>query len=431
VSSKETEYVFNHMLTQEVVYQSILLKSRKDMHRDIARAYAQMVENSESPDDFLLQQTAYHFALADDESTGVEYLKTAVSQRLSRYQMDSALALLNWGEKYFSTKHIVLMELSAGVHEDLGQFDRALALWSELIRQQEPRIIAVSARQLADLFRRKNQLGESRKCLEHGETFRAQVNSVELNLNYEKSWVNILRAEQNFAEALEHLEKGLAIATSLNDSQKVAEILNDLGALFLNLKDPKSAEESFLKAFQIAKELKDPALFIRVVMNLGSVFFIRNQIEEAAKYFTRAAKMAETVSDPWNRLLALHNLGLAYSKAKEYDRAEKSFETALDLSIKLALQKHRFANELHLNHVILKAKGREAGEQRFRDLIQEFAKAGQWMMFGEGVTLLSQYFKDYGESDLARRELELALQELSATQEESVKNKIKYELQNF
>lgn len=432
VGAKEVEYVFNHLVTQEVVYQSILVKNRKEMHSEVAAAFEKLlIANQDNPDEFYLQQVAYHYSLAEEEEKGFEYLKIALELRRKKFQLESALALLQWSEKYFQSKRAQLLELSGEILDELGHFDRAFKIWNELLLDTDIRLKAVSTRRLADLSRKQNQTSEARRYLELGESFRPGAQSPTIDFEFEKSWANVLRNEAKWDEALARLERALRIATTLKEPLRIAETLNDLGALFLSLQDHQSAETSFLKAFQMAKELREPSIFIRVVMNLGSVFFVRKEWDTAIKHLSRAVKMAEAISDPINRLLGLHNLGLAYSKKLQFDSAKKCFQLALDLSLKLALPKHRWANELHLAYLDLKEKGREYGEQKFRALLSEFAKSGQWMMFGEGVTLLSHYFRDFGDADMACIEIERAIQELAMTNEESVKARLKSELERI
>lgn len=432
VNERETEYIFNHPLTQQVVYQSILIKNRKEMHREVAVALENSIGNTkDSIEESLLQQLAFHFATSGDETRGFSYFQMAVDQRRKQYSFESALALQNWGEPYFKSKRLEILESKAEVLGDLGEFDRAINIWAELQTSTDIAKQVKACISLSDIYRRQHQLEAARKYLEVGEASRVQVKSVDLDFEYEKSWANLLRGEKKYSEALERLERTLNLATQMNNTLKVAETLNDLGALFLNLHDVKAAETSFSKAFQLAKELREPSIFIPVVMNLGSIFYMRQEFQEAVKYFDRAEKMSQAISDPLSRLFALHNLGLAHTKLNAMDAAENCFRNALNLSIKLTLPKHRWANELHLAFISLKTKGRQVGEPKLKQLIREFAEAGEWVIFGEGVSLLSHYLKDFGETQSAIQEIEAALNTLSTTNEDAIKLRLQLDLKRI
>ena len=68
----ELEYIFRHALSQEVAYNSLLLKRRKEIHEKIGKA----IENlySDRLEEFY-EMLAYHYAKSDDISKACHYLK--------------------------------------------------------------------------------------------------------------------------------------------------------------------------------------------------------------------------------------------------------------------------------------------------------------------------------------------------------------------
>lgn len=62
---EEIEYMFKHALTQEAAHQSLLIKTRRELHRRVAQAYETMYAAS-SPDEFA-PILAHHYAEAGDE----------------------------------------------------------------------------------------------------------------------------------------------------------------------------------------------------------------------------------------------------------------------------------------------------------------------------------------------------------------------------
>jgi len=76
-----TEYSFNHALTQEVVYQTILGDRRRRLHRHVAQTIESIYQN------FLDDQIAilaYHYSAADDRPKAIEYLIKAGQQAARR-----------------------------------------------------------------------------------------------------------------------------------------------------------------------------------------------------------------------------------------------------------------------------------------------------------------------------------------------------------
>ncbi|MGO8989968.1 MAG: adenylate/guanylate cyclase domain-containing protein [bacterium] len=68
----ELEYIFKHALTQEVAYNSLLLKRRKEIHEKIGRAIEEIY-----PDrlEEFYEMLAYHYSKSDDLDKACQYLK--------------------------------------------------------------------------------------------------------------------------------------------------------------------------------------------------------------------------------------------------------------------------------------------------------------------------------------------------------------------
>ena len=85
----ELEYIFKHALTQEVVYSSLLLKRRKEIHGKIAEAI-----ESVYPDrlEEFYEALAYHYGRSDNGEKAVDYLYRAMQRASALTAMEEAKA---------------------------------------------------------------------------------------------------------------------------------------------------------------------------------------------------------------------------------------------------------------------------------------------------------------------------------------------------
>jgi class 3 adenylate cyclase/tetratricopeptide (TPR) repeat protein len=85
----ELEYIFKHALTQEVAYNSLLQKRRKEIHEKIGEA----IENL-YPDHLgeYYELLAYHFGRSDNTEKALEYLSLANQKAISLSAMEDAMA---------------------------------------------------------------------------------------------------------------------------------------------------------------------------------------------------------------------------------------------------------------------------------------------------------------------------------------------------
>ena len=83
----ELEYIFKHALTQEVAYNSLLLKRRSEIHQKIAKAienlYAERLEE-------YFEMLAYHYYKGEDSKKAVQYLKLSGNKAIRKYSVGEA-----------------------------------------------------------------------------------------------------------------------------------------------------------------------------------------------------------------------------------------------------------------------------------------------------------------------------------------------------
>jgi len=78
----ELEYIFKHALTQEVAYNSLLLKRRKEIHEQIGKAIEELYpERLEE----LYEMLAYHYSKAENLEKAYRYLKLSGEKAAKDY----------------------------------------------------------------------------------------------------------------------------------------------------------------------------------------------------------------------------------------------------------------------------------------------------------------------------------------------------------
>ncbi len=85
----ELEYIFKHALTQEVAYNSLLLKRRKEIHEKIGKAiegiYAEKLEE-------YYELLAYHYVRSENKDKAVDYLALASQKAAKTNVIEEAMA---------------------------------------------------------------------------------------------------------------------------------------------------------------------------------------------------------------------------------------------------------------------------------------------------------------------------------------------------
>jgi class 3 adenylate cyclase/tetratricopeptide (TPR) repeat protein len=162
----EREYVFKHALLQETIYESILLKTRRELHGRVAESIETLF--ADRLVDFY-PMLAYHFSSADQPARAEEYLfrageeaarSAASNEALLFFREASRLYLSLHGEggdprkKALLEKNIALALLNKGsLTESIEHFDRALEHLGVRTSRGSLARYAAFARDLADVAR--------------------------------------------------------------------------------------------------------------------------------------------------------------------------------------------------------------------------------------------------------------------------------------
>lgn len=122
----------------------------------------------------------------------------------------------------------------------------------------------------------------------------------------------IANATGHRADALDHLNKALALYERYNHQREIAHVCNNIGHVYMKQAHYQQARLYFQRAYTLAERIGDDPLLGVVLHNLGELATSsdKRDLQEAELYFTRSLLMAEQIDDReylsrWNADLAL------------------------------------------------------------------------------------------------------------------------------
>jgi predicted ATPase len=150
----ELEYLFKHALTQEVAYQSLLLKRRKEIHGRIGRAIEELyVERIEE----FYEVLAYHYEKAGVTERAVKYLHLAGQRAVQLSANEEAIA-------YLSRALELLQTLPESRERDEQELTLQLALCAPL-RNARGWAVPEAGQALTRALELSRKLGETQQTL--------------------------------------------------------------------------------------------------------------------------------------------------------------------------------------------------------------------------------------------------------------------------
>ena len=135
----------------------------------------------------------------------------------------------------------------------------------------------------------------------------------------------------NFPKALESFLFALKIAKDNNDTEGVAKIYNNIGILYSEQKDSKTAIAYFLKTKNLAEKLHDDYLLQIVLTNIGVDYKLLNKLDSALIY-TQLAYAMESRKKSDNVNILLLNMGEIYFLKEAYSSALAQYKRSVPFS---------------------------------------------------------------------------------------------------
>jgi two-component SAPR family response regulator/Flp pilus assembly protein TadD len=133
-------------------------------------------------------------------------------------------------------------------------------------------------------------------------------------------------------EAINFIERSLALFTSLNETGSIPILLVETGAVYSVTGDMEAAKKAFQKALVIWQAEKNLNAQAEVINNLAVLYHQNGEYELAADTFEMGLSMARKARYTRAEFLILVGLGDLYAEVGEFESAEQAYDKALPIA---------------------------------------------------------------------------------------------------
>jgi class 3 adenylate cyclase/tetratricopeptide (TPR) repeat protein len=386
----ELEFIFKHVLTQEVAYKSLLLKKRKDLHEQIGKAIEQLYpDRLESYYEFL----AHHYSLSDNGAKAYQYLKASGQKAMRNNSAWEAINFYNQAiavlggmpaDLELKKKKLEVLYLSISPLIALGFPENSL----EILEQGEQ--LAKELDDLHKLFRFHTNIGffyctigkyhDARTYIEQAFDAAEKLQDVDLmgavapdlfvvywpsgehvklvdvvehivdvlETNQKKEdffggpcnvyavllsfWGYSLAWRGNFKKALSLCEKSLRAATGIDDITTLGMCEGTMGHVLGHQGDLKAAKEYLESAIMHNEKAQYTPSLPYSYSWLGLVCAMAGAPETGRKHAEKGLKISSDAGYNWMNSHQYFCLGACCTQSNEYDTARLAFEKGLEIS---------------------------------------------------------------------------------------------------
>jgi tetratricopeptide (TPR) repeat protein len=423
---EDLSYLFKHALTQESAYESLLLKTRREIHRRVAQAYEQVYSERLDEHAPLLAQ---HYAEAGDDAKTLEYATRAGNQAARVYAnaealtyYTQALAVAQRGSDN-SAQLIQLFSKRGRIFELMGKYDQALANYDEmetLAQARDDRSLELGA-----LMARATILStptaqfnpvQARELSERSLMLARELNDRASEAKILWNLMLLAHFSVRYADAIVYGEQSIALARELNLREQLAYSLNDISRPYMGSNQLERGLAALREEQALWRALDNQPMLADNLNTLSTAALFSGDYDRTLALCREAYRLGHTINNPWSQAHSLMNTSLIYLDRGEVERAVQTMEECL----RLAQQVGFFVAEGSMRALLAMtyaSMGNLPGAFEFLKLTRApEERAGAWEAGSLGI--LAQLYVLQGDLDQARdlvRQSYLALEHAPPT----------------
>ena len=407
----ELTYIFKHIITQEVAYETLLFAQRRQLHRAVALWYERTFgdgpdlsvgEGPESPLAPYYPLLVYHTHQAGDKDRERHYAELAGKWAAAQFANVEAVGYFSraleltpesdWAARYDlllvreavndlrgereaqaqDLVTLVLVSLAKEMEDDRRGAEVALRLanYTELTSDYPAALIAVQ--RAVELAARAHDLaGETDGYTAWGKVLWRQGHYDAARVPLERALAlarttgnrpgeakslyylgDVYLYQGNYPAAQEHYQRALEIYRATGHRQGEADSLSNLGVIYDELGDYPAARDRYEQALSICQTIGDRRGETMVLSNLGVVYCDLGNYEAARDDHKQALDLRLTIGDRWGEAVSLVNLGLVYHGLGDDETAQKHCQRALAIQREIGDRRGEGYSLTYLGHAL-------------------------------------------------------------------------------
>ena len=327
----EQSYLFKHVVTQEVAYESMPFAFRSMLHERVG-SYIEMTEADGI--ERHLDLLAHHYWHGENLAKKCEYLGRAGDAAQAAYANSAAIGyferlapLLEQGARVD-----VLLKLGK-VLELVGNWRRAEQVDGEAMALAEnlgdDRARAACETALAEVARKQGRYDEAVERLDRAAREFATIGE-ESGVARVLHLAGTVAAQRgDYAKAVENYDASLAIRERAGDKASMASLLSNLGIVAEYRGDYDDSRRFYERALALRTEIGDRCAIGYSMNNLGMIDVLQRRFPQSRDWFERSALISREIGDTWMLALCHNNLGNATRGLGDFEAARRHYAESL------------------------------------------------------------------------------------------------------
>ena len=350
------EYLFKHVITRDVTYQTILYSLRREYHNKIAQLFE---EKSPEEQYNYYELLAGHYRLAENRDKAKKYIWLSALKAKNNYAHNEALNYIHIFRKYKLSigEKIKSFYEEIKILKDIGKNDQSIIVCDKALKEISTKNIFYNKIVLlkADTYFRKGDytialevlsgvtnpedndihsekelikgycflyLSRKEEKLSVYKDFTENINKIKdkpLKIKALAFMANVNFYERDFQEAINLFKKVYTGAKKISNNHfRIWAVLN-MGSCFGQMGEYKRANERFIRSFKEAGKIHHHELLLRSLDGLAKVNLVLGDYERAVKYIDKGKKILSKTKNIVYLELILQTLANIKHEQGKYD----------------------------------------------------------------------------------------------------------------
>jgi class 3 adenylate cyclase/tetratricopeptide (TPR) repeat protein len=330
-------YVFRHIVTREVSYESLLFAMRSRLHEQIGR-HLETIHASEIEQH--VDILAYHYDHSENTEKRREYLARAGALAQATYANAAAIEYYQKLLPLLSEpEHPAVLLRLGKVYELTGRWREAADTYTQALElATESGALGVAAQcetAIGELYRKRGDYNEASRWLDRALVAFEQIGD-DAGVGQVLQYAGSVAAQRgDFASAQMRYEASLEIRRRLDDGSMVAALLSNLGIVARYRGDYEAARTLHEEGLALRRELRDRRAIAISLSNLGNVALDQHDFALAQERLEEAVALQREVGDKHNLATGLNNLGNVMRTRGQFGQAGRLYAESLVLNREL------------------------------------------------------------------------------------------------
>jgi tetratricopeptide (TPR) repeat protein len=320
-------YLFKHIVTHEVTYESLSFATRAKLHEQLAR-YLENMGTS-------LDSIAYHYGRSENTEKQHEYFRKAGEAAQKNFANDAAL-------EYYGKLLPLLKDAKeqTQIRMQRGQVLELMGKWNRTEAEADYRAALDSAKgnplleltallALGNLNRLRGDHVPALDWLAQAKAARTAFEDTEGLARVLIETGKVLFRIGEYAQANENLNEGLALARERGDMINTALALDALGGVVGAQGDDVAAWALYEESLAFMREIGDKAGISDSLNGMGNLATKQGDYAKARALYEESLALYREIGNQHGNMVLLHNLAYVFYFQGDFRAARELFEEIL------------------------------------------------------------------------------------------------------